>query len=285
MPTFVYRAADRQGQTIDGVMEAADARGVVERLQRDAYFPIKIAPQDERRPFFGLTLPALGRRVSRVETLTLFQQLATLIEAGLPLDRALVILEDLAPNPRLRSIIGDLLKSIRAGSSLAEAMAKHQPRPFSRLAVNMVRAGEKGGVLEATLKRLAELLEETQEFKETLISALIYPIILTLAGVGAVVFLLTFVIPRFVDIFRDLGQSLPLVTQVLLSLSTGLQHYWWLIGLGVLAAVVAVRVALSTDTGRTRWDRFLLRVPVVGEVVLKSETARFARVLGTLLKI
>ena len=285
MPTFAYRAADRQGQTIDGVMEAPDARGVVERLQRDAYFPIQVRPQDERRAAFGLTAPALGRRrITRVEVLTLFQQLATLVEAGLPLDRALVILEDLAPNPRLRAIVGDLLKSIRGGNSLAEAMAKHQPRPFSRLAVNMVRAGEKGGVLEATLKRLAELLEETQEFKETLVSALMYPILLTLAGTGAVVFLLTFVIPRFVDIFRDLGQSLPLVTQILLSLSTGLQHYWWLIGLGVLLAVLVVRMALSTEAGRGRWDRIVLRLPIIGEVVLKSETARFARVLGTLLK-
>jgi general secretion pathway protein F len=266
-------------------MEAPDARGVVERLQRDAYFPIRIAPQEERRSVFAVAVPSFGRRrVSRVEVLTLFQQLATLIEAGLPLDRALVIMEDLAPNPRLRGIIGDLLKSIRGGSSLAEAMAKHQPRPFSRLAVNMVRAGEKGGVLEATLKRLAELLEETQEFKETLISALMYPILLTVAGTGAVIFLLTFVIPRFVDIFQDLGQSLPLVTQILLSLSTGLQTYWWALGLGVLAAVLAVRVTLSTDQGRARWDRLLLRLPLVGEVVLKSETARFARVLGTLLK-
>ena len=285
MPTFAYRAADRQGQTIDGVMEAPDARGVVERLQRDAYYPIQIKPQDERRATFGLTLPALGRRrITRVEVLTLFQQLATLIEAGLPLDRALVILEDLAPNARLRAIVSDLLKSIRGGSSLAEAMAKHQPRPFSRLAVNMVRAGEKGGVLEATLKRLAELLEESQEFKETLVSALIYPILLTVAGLGAVVFLLTFVIPRFVDIFRDLGQSLPLVTQILLSISTGLQEYWWLIALGVLLAVLAIRMWLSSETGRARWDRIVLRLPVIGEVVLKSETARFARVLGTLLK-
>ncbi len=285
MPTFVYRAADRQGQTIDGVMEAPDARGVVERLQRDAYFPIQVKAQDERQAGLGWRVPSFGRRrVTRFEVLTLFQQLATLVEAGLPLDRALVILEDLAPNPRLRGIIGDLLKSIRGGNSLAEAMAKHQPRPFSRLAVNMVRAGEKGGVLEATLKRLAELLEETQEFKETLVSALIYPILLTVAGTGAVVFLLTFVIPRFVDIFRDLGQSLPLVTQILLSMSTGLQQYWWAIGLGVLGVVLAVRIWLSTDAGRARWDRIALRLPLIGEVIIKSETARFARVLGTLLK-
>jgi general secretion pathway protein F len=285
VPTFTYRAADRQGQTIDGVMEAPDMRGVVERLQRDAYFPIRIAPQDERRSALGLRLPGLGPgRINRRDVLTFTHQLGTLVEAGLPLDRALVILEDLAPNPRLRAITGDLLKGIRGGSSLAEAMAKHQPRPFSRLAVNMVRAGEKGGVLEATLKRLAELLEETQEFKEAVVSALIYPILLTAVGAAAVVFLLTFVIPRFVDIFKDLGQSLPLPTQILLAVSGAVQHYWWLfVGLGLCAAL-AVRMTLSSEAGRWQWDRLVLRLPLLGEVVLKTETARFARVLGTLLK-
>jgi type II secretion system protein F len=285
VPTFTYRASDRQGQTIEGVMEAADARGVVERLQRDAYFPIKVAAQSERRSALGLSWPALGGgRVSRRDVLTFTHQLGTLVEAGLPLDRALVILEDLAPNPRLRAITTDLLTGIRGGSSLAEAMAKHQPRPFSRLAVNMVRAGEKGGVLEATLKRLAELLEETQEFKETLVSALIYPILLTGAGGAAVVFLLTFVIPRFVDIFKDLGQSLPLPTQILLAVSGTIQQYWWLFAAALLGLVLAIRMALGSEAGRWKWDRLALRLPLLGEVVLKTETARFARILGTLLK-
>ncbi len=285
MPTFTYRAADRQGRTIEGVMEAADARGVVERLQRDAYFPVNVSPQAERRSALGISLPGLGRgRISRRDVLTFTHQLGTLVEAGLPLDRALVILEDLAPNPRLRAITTDLLKGIRGGSSLAEAMAKHQPRPFSRLAVNMVRAGEKGGVLEATLKRLAELLEETQEFKETLVSALIYPILLTAAGGAAVVFLLTFVIPRFVDIFKDLGQALPLPTQILLTVSGVVQQYWWLIAAVVVGLVLGIRMALSSESGRWQWDQLVLRLPLLGEVVLKTETARFARILGTLLK-
>jgi len=285
LPTFTYRAADRQGQTIDGVMDAPDVRGVVERLQRDSYFPIKIAPQDERRPPLGLGLPRLDRRrISHREVLTFAHELATLVEAGLPLDRALVILEDLAPNPRLRAITADILKNVRSGSSLAEAMAKHQPRPFSRLAVNMVRAGEKGGVLEATLKRLAELLEETQEFREALVSALIYPILLTTVGAAAVIFLLTFVIPRFVDIFKDLGQSLPLPTQILLAVSGMVQQYWWLILVVLLGAVLGGRMILGSEAGRWQWDRLVLRLPLLGEVVLKTETARFARVLGTLLK-
>ena len=285
MPTFAYRAADRRGQTIDGVMEAPDVRGVVERLQRDAYFPIHVAPQSERRSAFGLSWQAGGRRrVSRRDVLTFTQQLGTLVEAGLPLDRALAILEDVAMSPRLRAITGDILKSVRSGTSLAEAMGKHHPRPFSRLMINMVRAGEKGGVLEATLKRLGELLEETQEFKETLVSALIYPLLLTTVGGAAVVFLLTFVIPRFVEIFKDLGQALPLPTQILLAVSGGIQQYWWLIAGAVLGIILAIRMTLSTDSGRWQWDRLLLKLPLLGEVVLKTETARFARVLGTLLK-
>src|SRR3990172_7233682 len=161
MPVFVYRAADRRGQTIDGVMEAPDARAVVERLQKDAYYPIRVAPPAERTAW----LP-FGRssRVSQRDLLAFTQQLATLFEAGLPLDRALGILEELAVNRRLKAIVGDLLVSVRGGASLSEALGKHHPRPFSRLYINMVRAGEKGGVLEVTLRRLAEFLEARGAF-------------------------------------------------------------------------------------------------------------------------
>ena len=164
MPTFAYRAADRQGQTIEGVMEAADARGVVERLQRDAYFPIKVKPQDERRSAFGLTLPSLGAAPHHPRRGPHAVPAARDPDRGRT-PRSTARSSSSRISRRTRACArssSDLLKSIRGGNSLAEAMAKHQPRPFSRLAVNMVRAGEKGGVLEATLKRLAELLEETQ---------------------------------------------------------------------------------------------------------------------------
>ena len=285
MATFVYRAADRRGQTIDGVMEAPDARVVVERLQRDAYFPIEVAPQEARRTSRGLHWPALGRRGVKGRDLVAFtQQFATLLEAGLPLDRALAIQEELAPTARLRAITADVLTSVRGGSSLGDALARHHPRPFSRLYLNMVRAGEKGGVLEATLTRLAQFLEEAQEFRDALLSALIYPTLLTAVGSAAVVFLMTFVIPRFADIFRDLGGAIPLPTQILLAVSGWLQRCWWLLALGALAVALGARVVLSTPAGRLRADQALLRLPLIRDVILKTEVARFARILGTLLR-
>lgn len=281
MPVFVYRAADQRGRTIDGVMEAPDAKAVVERLHREEYFPVSVSPQAGRRPLW----PVLGgSRIRHRDLVAFTQQLATLFEAGVPLDRALSVLEELAPNPRLKTVVGDLLRSVRSGASFGEALAKHHPRPFSRLYVNMVRAGEKGGVLDVTLRRLAEFLEAAQEFREAIVSALIYPALLTSVGGAAVVFLLTFVIPRFAEIFADLGQAVPLPTQVLLSVSGFVRGYWWLLaGLAVTGALAA-RIILATREGRLAWDRACLRFPLVGEVLLKLEVARFARTLGTLLR-
>jgi general secretion pathway protein F len=285
VPIFVYKAADQRGQTIDGVMEAADARSVVERLQHDAYFPIQVRPQEERVGLAGLAWPALRRhRIAGRELVALTQQLATLLEAGMPLDRALAIQEELTPNPRLRAITAHVLRSVRAGSSLGEALAEHHPRPFSRLYINMVRAGERGGFLEATLRRLAEYLEEAQEFRDTLVSALIYPSLLICVGGAAVVFLMTFVIPRFADIFRDLGSTIPWPTQVLLSLSAWLTHYWWALAGAGLGIALALRIWLATSAGRLQADQILLRLPVLGAVIVQTEVARFARITGTLLR-
>jgi general secretion pathway protein F len=283
MPVYTYRAADRRGQTIDGVMEAADARAVIERLHREAYYPIKVVPHGERTPWLGLSL-SLGSRTSRRDLLTFTQQLATLLEAGLPLDRALGILEELTANARTKAIVSDLLRSVRGGSSLSEALAKHHPRPFSRLYINMIRAGEKGGVLEVTLRRLAEFLEARAAFTEAVVSALAYPLVITLVGCAAVVFLLTFVIPRFQIIFADLGQAIPLPTQILIQVSSAMRDYWWVGVPVVLGLVLAWRVWVSTPDGRMQWDTLLLRFPVVGRLMTKIETARFARTLGTMLQ-
>ena len=281
MPVFVYKAADRRGQTVDGVMEAPDARAVVERLHKEAYYPIRVSPHGERASLFSL---GTSSRIRQRELLALTQQLATLFEAGLPLDRALSILQELADGARVKAIVTDLLHSVRGGASFSEALAKHHPRPFSRLYINMVRAGEKGGVLEVSLRRLAEFLEARAAFNEAVLSALAYPLVITTVGAGAIVFLMTFVIPRFASIFQDLGQTIPLPTQILLSISGALQTYWWVGALLALIGVLAWRVWTATPDGRRTADQALLRLPLVGPLTMKVETARFARTLGTMLR-
>jgi general secretion pathway protein F len=281
MPVFVYKAADRRGQTVDGVMEAPDARAVVERLHKEAYYPIRVAPHGERSGLFSL---GGSSRIRQRDLLALTQQLATLFEAGLPLDRALSILQELAGGARVKAIVSDLLHSVRGGASFSEALAKHHPRPFSRLYINMVRAGEKGGVLEVSLRRLAEFLEARAAFNEAVLSALAYPLVITTVGAGAIVFLMTFVIPRFATIFQDLGQAIPLPTQILLAISGGLQAYWWVGALVALLGVLAWRVWTASPEGRRAADRMLLGLPLIGPLTMKVETARFARTLGTMLR-
>jgi type II secretion system protein F len=281
MPVFVYKAANRRGQTVDGVMEAPDARAVVERLHKEAYYPIRVAPHGERAGFFSVTTSS---RIRQRELLALTQQLATLFEAGLPLDRALSILQELADGARVKAIVSDLLHSVRGGASFSEALAKHHPRPFSRLYINMVRAGEKGGVLEVSLRRLAEFLEARAAFNEAVLSALAYPLVITTVGAGAIVFLMTFVIPRFATIFQDLGQTIPLPTQILLSISAALQTYWWLGALIALIGILAWRVWTANPEGRRGADHMLLGLPIIGPLTMKVETARFARTLGTMLR-
>ena len=289
MATFVYQAADRRGRTIDGVMEAPDIHTVIAQLQRETYYPIHVTPKDaaDRPARDGArhrTWARPGsRRVAGRDLVAFTQRLATLLEAGVPLDRALAIQAELAPTERLRTLTSGVLNDVRGGTSLAEAFAKHHPHPFSRLYVNMVRAGERGGVLEITLKRLAEFLEEAQALRDTVVSAFIYPALLTVVGGAAVVFLMTFVIPRFADIFRDLGGAIPAPTRLLLAVSGWLQHFWWVLGLGGLAAALAGRVILRTAGGRLAADRLILQVPVIREVILEYEIARLARTLGTLL--
>jgi len=281
VPVFAYRAADRAGRTVDGVMEAYDANAVVERLHREDYFPLRVEATDERgragRRLFG------APRVPARDVLDFTQQLATLVEAGLPLERALVVLGDVAASQRLRQIVQDVTQSVRSGSTLADALARHQPRPFSRLYVNTVRAGERGGVLEIALRRLAEHLESTRELREAIVSALIYPLLLLVVGTGAVIFLLTFVLPRFAVILSDLGQTLPLPTRIVMSVSQVFVAYWWALAIVVLAGVVIWQAVARSESGRLWLDSMLLSLPVVGAVLRKIEVGRAVRTLGTLL--
>jgi general secretion pathway protein F len=285
MPVFSYKAADRAGRTIDGVMEAHDSQAVIERLHRDEYFPVRVVQTDGRPRLGALTLGVGGsQRVPARDLLTFTQQLSTLIDAGIPLDRALSILADLSVSARLRQIVQDVAQSVRTGSTLADALSRHHPRPFSRLYINTVRAGEKGGVLEAALRRLAEHLEQTREMRDALVSAMVYPILLISVGIGAVIFLMTFVLPRFAVIFADLGQGLPLPTRILLGISQGLVDYWWALALGLLVLVLVWQLVARSEAARLAVDRWVLGLVAVGDLARKIEVGRFARTLGTLLR-
>ena len=285
MPVFNYRAADRAGRTIDGVMEAHDPQAVIERLHREEYFPVRVESADGRPRLTGLTLGLGGtQRVPARDLLTFTQQLSTLVDAGIPLDRALTILADLSVSARLRQIVQDVAQSVRTGSTLADALSRHHPRPFSRLYINTVRAGEKGGVLEAALRRLGEHLEQTRELREALTSAAIYPALLVSVGVGAVIFLMTFVLPRFAVIFGDLHQSLPLPTQILLGISHALTTYWWVLVLALMAVLLSWQLVTRSDAGRLAVDRWTLGLPAIGDLLRKIEVGRFARTLSTLLR-
>jgi general secretion pathway protein F len=285
VPVFSYRAADRTGRTIDGVMEAHDLQAVIERLHREAYFPVRVDRSDGRPRLGSLRSPlARAGKVPARDLLAFTQQLSTLLDAGIPLDRTLGILGELAENPRLREIVQGVAQSVRSGSTLADALSRHHPRPFSRLYINTVRAGERGGVLEVALKRLAEHLETTRELREAITSAMIYPALLITVGAGAVVFLLTFVLPRFAVIFSDLGQALPLPTRILLGISEGLVTYWWVLALAVLGALLGWQLVTRSEPGRLAVDRWLLGLPLVGDIIRKVEVGRFARTLATLLQ-
>jgi general secretion pathway protein F len=281
VPVFAYRAADRAGRTVDGEMEAYDATAVVERLHREDFYPLRVEPARAQgrigQRLFGTA------RVPAQEVLTFTQQLATLVEAGLPLERALVVLGDVSANRRLRQVVQEVTQSVRSGSTLADALGRHQPRPFSRLYVNTVRAGERGGVLEIGLRRLAEHLEAARELRESVVSALVYPALLAVVGAGAVIFLLTFVLPRFSAILADLGQTLPLPTRLVLGASEVFIAYWWAIAGAALVLALAWQAVARSDAGRLRLDHALFGLPIAGDVLRKVEIGRAIRTLGTLL--
>jgi len=282
MAQYLYKAATLDGQTVEGFMDGRDEENIVQNLHRLGYIPIRITSTQEKRPSLRLS-SFLPRRVGLKNLLTFTQELSTLISAGLPLDRSLSILGSLTENERLREIVKDVLKRIEGGNSLAEALGNH-PRIFSKLYVNMVKAGESGGFLEAILSRLCLYLQNTKEIRDYLISVMIYPLILTMVSGASIIILTTFVIPRFARIFSDMGQTIPLPTQIVLSLSHLMKNYWW-VGLGIIVAIyLGFRAYNQDEARRLRWDHFKLRWVAVGELIKKIEVARFSRTLGTLLQ-
>jgi len=286
MGTFQYTATDSAAKIVRGSMEASDERAVVTWLRANGYYPIKVGQPGvvtEARPGLVGFPTRLGRAPSTQDVLAFTQQLATLLEAGMELDRSLAILLDLTDNQRFRSILRSILADIQGGSSFADSLAKH-PRLFSRLYVNMVKAGEASGVLEVILLRLAGFLERSKAVRDEITSAMIYPLLLLLVGGGAIVVMMNFVIPRFAQIFSDAKQLMPLPTRILLAISAFTTDYWWIFLAVIVVAWIALRAYLQAEQGKVRWDEFKLQLPLLGSLVREIEVSRFARTFGTLLQ-
>ncbi|HEX2230430.1 MAG TPA: type II secretion system F family protein, partial [Candidatus Binatia bacterium] len=285
MAFFQYRAADRGGKILEGVMEAEVEQSVVARLHEMGCVPLKITlPRSGAGKTREFRLPLVtGSRVSQRQLLQFTQELETLLAAGLPLDRSLSILGGLLEGKEFTHVMRTLLEAVRAGNSLAGAMGEH-PDVFPKLYVNMIRAGETGGILDSTLRYLVEYLENSLALKEEVKSALIYPVILTLVAGLSLIVLFVYVIPRFASMFKDVGQALPWITRMVLNSSEFLTDYGWVLLILIVLGVAGGARYLASPTGKTEWDRFCLRVWLVGDLVRKFETSRFARTLSSLLK-
>ncbi|WP_395790352.1 type II secretion system inner membrane protein GspF [Aquimonas sp.] len=280
MPQFRYKALSPAGEALDGIMEAASADEVIAKLQDAGNIPLKAQPADEAA---GRGLGALFQRspMGATQVLQFTQQLATLLGAGQPLDRALQILLDLPESEQARKVIDRVREAVRGGTPLSQAL-EHQHGVFSRLYINMVRAGEIGGSLDDTLKRLADYLERSKALKESVINAMIYPAILILMVVGALGLLVGYVVPQFMPLFEDMGAEVPWLTSLIMWLGLVVQSWWWLI-LGVIGvAAWMFSRALADPANKLAFDGWLLRRGMFGVLAAKLDTARLARTLATL---
>ncbi len=288
MALFRYRAVNAVGDIAAGELEAANEAEIVDRLRDQGLMPMKV-----EAALAGKTASAAGpvsrrprwfesRTVTRDQVLSITRELATLLRAGLPLDRAMEILIGLAPTLPVANLLQIIRDEVRGGKSLSQGLDMHRA-VFSRFYVNIVRAGEAGGALGLVLTRLADTMERNKELRESIKSALIYPTILIAVAVTSVMVLLGFVVPQFQQTFAQAGKALPLPTEIVIVLGTGLRKYWWLLLLIVFAAVWIARRRLRVPEVRFRWDGRLLRAPLLGDLLSKVEVARFARTLSTLL--
>jgi len=271
---FSYRATTTEGAIVEGAIEAADEKAAVERLRNSGVIPLKVSSAEIEKRKFSI-------RTKKSDILVFTTELSALLSAGLPLDRSLNILSQISEDKYMKGIIQSILKSIREGNSFSESLQKH-PDVFPRIYVNMIRAGEIGGVLDVVLDKLNEYLESSKELKEHIFSAMIYPSILLFAGSISIIVLLTYVLPKFSVIFAELGSSLPLSTEILLAFSNSLKSYWWLILVLHIAGLMIFKSYIKSSAGRYKWDLFKLKL--FSAIITKLETARFCRTLGTLLK-
>jgi general secretion pathway protein F len=278
MASFYFKAVASDGKLRTGSLSGESDKAVARELRKQGLTPVYVGV--EQKKGLDLSLPDFTRGRHR-DILFFTQELSTLLNAGVPLDRALSITSELTERPKFRGVILDVLRILKGGKSLADSLAAH-PKYFGDLYVNMVRAGEAGGALAAVFDRLAEFERSRDELRGYIISSMTYPALLMLVGLGSVMVLMNFVVPRFASVFEESRMKIPLPTQIMLDASKFVQAYW-LIGLIAMVAIAAAfRAYLRTATGKLWWDSLLLAVPLLGDAVRKAETARFARAMATL---
>lgn len=276
--TYTYTVRDLGGKVVTGTLTADSQQLLVSRLREMGYTPLKIGMQSSG----GVKREIHLRRTPKLKDLAVFsRQFATMVNSGLPILRALSILEQQTESRLISKATATVRQDVERGSSLSAGMANH-PKVFNNLYVAMVRSGETGGVLEAVLERLADNLEREVSLRNRIRSAMTYPVVV--AGFVTLILLamLIFIVPQFKDIYATLGGNLPLPTRMLLKVSQVLTTYFWVVGLVVAGLVVAVKRYKKTEAGQAAWDRLKLKVPVFGELFRKTALARFARVLGVL---
>lgn len=297
MSSYCYVAVDPTGGETRGTLDVADQHEAIRRIKEMGLFPTKVSQDSPGRPFFAgfhASRRAGGKiskpfqfpfqpRLKPAQLAVFTRQLATLIDAGMPLLRGLRVLSEQAEQPALKRILNDLAYDIESGSSLAEAVSQH-PKTFNALYINMVKAGEVGGALEITLTRLAEFMEKAQKIRGKVTAAMVYPCAVMMVATAIVAVLMTYVVPRFKQVFDGLmnGTPLPAFTRFIFELSTALTHRLPLVGLLLVAVITLLALGLRTSTGRWAFDYFKLATPILGPLFRKAAISRFARTLGTL---
>lgn len=283
MPSYRYRARDRQGALVKGVLEAPDKAALESALDKMGLIPIKVEAGRESPVKKLSVFHDIFNRVEPQEIILFSRQLATLFSAGVPLTRALTTLQAQMSSERFRGVVRHIREDIEAGSTFSAALRKH-PSVFPELYSHMVEAGEAGGILDSVLDRLAFMLEKNAENRAKVKSATLYPKIVIGAIVIAITVLMNFVVPKFAALYASFKVELPLPTRVLITLSNAFTAYWYLMLAAGAGSFVLARLYVSTEAGRRAWDRIMLKVPVFGPLILKSIMSRFARVLGSLYK-
>ncbi|MBN1902083.1 type II secretion system F family protein [Candidatus Sumerlaeota bacterium] len=283
MPNFFYKAKDSKGEAIQGTMDAETDAVVITRLQSMGYFPILVKSDVKAKKKKEGGSRLFGKKVRTRDLAAFNRQLSDLISAGIPLVKSLAIIVNQTSSEQFREVISAISSDVQGGDTLATALSKH-PKVFSTLYCAMIRSGETGGFLDDILQRLADFSEQEEEIKSKIKSALYYPAIMIIAGFSAVVILMTVVIPKIVKLFEDLEQTLPLPTQILIWIMNFFGSRWYLIFGGLILLVVFLYKFLHTEEGKALWHRIQLKIPLVGDVMLKRQIAQFARTFGSLLK-